>query len=424
MSEAKGADETAPTLWRHGDFLRLWSASAISGFGARITREGLPMAAVASLGAMPGQVGILAACAMAPAVAVGLFGGSRIDRARKKPVLVGADILRALTLALLPLAALGGWLSLPLVCAVAAVVGALNVVFDMAHHAFLPSLIPRDALLDGNAKLASTDSVAEVGGPALAGVLFQALTAPIAVAVNAATYLASAAFLFTLKGQEAPPEPAEPEHWLADMTSGVRAAFAHPLVRPMLLMSLTQSLFGSFFAALYVIYALKVLGMTQALLGIAVAAGGLGGLLGALIAPRMTKLIGIGPALIGAAMISGAIALATPLAPAGAIPGTATLVFGQFFGDAFAVASVITASSLRQSVLPGDVLARVAGAFHALPGLLGIFGALIGGLLGETIGPRHGLLVAAIGFCAAPLWVLASPLRRLRTVPSEDAAPA
>ncbi|MDB5494052.1 MAG: transporter, partial [Phenylobacterium sp.] len=170
-------------LWRQGDFRRLWAAQAVSDFGARITRDGLPMMAVLALAASPAQLGLLAALAGAPALLVGLSAGGLVDRSRRRTLLIAADLVRAAVLVTLPLAAWLRVLGLGQVFAAAALVAAASALFDIADHAYLPSLVGRDRLTEANARIGATESLAEMGGPALAGLLFQWLTAPVAVAV-------------------------------------------------------------------------------------------------------------------------------------------------------------------------------------------------------------------------------------------------
>lgn len=405
----------------NADFRKLWTAQAVSAFGARITREGLPIMAVASLGASAASLGALAAAASAAGLVTALAAGAMIDRRRRRPLLIGADLLRAAVLAAIPLAAWAGVLALPLVFVAAILVAGASVVFDIASHSYLPSVVAREALVAGNSKLAATESVAEVGGPALAGLLFQWLTAPVAVAFNALTYLASAGFLARIRTPEAAPEAPEPGHWTAEISQGFVIAWRAPPIRALLLMTSVQGLFGGVFSALYVLFAIRTLGLTPAMLGIAIAAGGVGALGGAVLAPWLSRRLGAGPAIL-AAMGGAALAvLITPFAPAAPVAGLAALMVSQVLGDALAVSGGILAASLRQTLLPQAVLGRVGGAFHAGAGGMAVIGALGGGALGELIGPRAALLVASVGFLIPPLVGLASPLRELRAAEPAEA---
>lgn len=395
-------------------FRKLWAAQTVSAFGARITREGLPIMAVTTLGASAATLGVLAAVASGAALASALATGGFIDRHRRRPLLIGADLLRAAVLIAIPIAAGLGVLTLPQVLTAAALVAAASVVFDIASHSYLPSILGKAELVEGNSRLAATESVAEVGGPALAGLLFQWLSAPIAVAANAVTYLVSAGFLATIRNPEAAPAESPPDHWTRDVTQGFRLAWSDPHMRPLLLMTAAQGLFGGVFSALYVLFAVRTLGLTPAMLGLAIGAGGVGALAGAVIAPRLSHRLGQGRAIIVAIAGAALAVLITPFAPAAPVAGLAALIVSQVIGDAFAVAGGVLTASLRQTLLPQAVLGRVAGAFHASAGAMSVIGALGGGLLGQAIGPRAALLIAALGFLIPALIAVLSPLRDLR----------
>ena len=395
-------------------FRKLWAAQTVSAFGARITREGLPIMAVTTLGASAATLGVLAAVASGAALAAALATGGLIDRHRRRPLLIGADLLRAAVLITIPISAGLGVLTLPQVLAAAALVAAASVVFGIAGHSYLPSIIGKAELVEGNSRLAATESVAEVGGPALAGLLFQWLSAPIAVAANAVTYLVSAGFLATIRNPEAAPAESPPDHWTRDVTQGFRLAWSDPHMRPLLLMTAAQGLFGGVFSALYVLFAVRTLGLTPAMLGLAIGAGGVGALAGAVIAPRLSHRLGQGRAIIVAIAGAALAVLITPFAPAAPVAGLAALIVSQVIGDAFAVAGGVLTASLRQTLLPQAVLGRVAGAFHASAGAMSVIGALGGGLLGQAIGPRAALLIAALGFLIPALIAVLSPLRDLR----------
>ncbi|HEV2531875.1 MFS transporter [Phenylobacterium sp.] len=409
---------TAPLpLWRQGDFRRLWAAQAVSDFGARITREGLPMMVVMMLAASPAQLGLLAAVRGVTALAVGLSAGAFVDRHRRRGILIASDLGRAIVLIGVPIAAWTGVLDLAEVFIAAALVAAASTLFDIADHAYLPSLVGREHVTEANAKLGTTESIAEMGGPALAGLLFQWLTAPFAVAVNAATYLVSAAFLARIQAVEAPPSR-EPRvrRWFDGVRTGVAAAWEQPAVRPLLLSAAISGVFGGVFSALYIVFALRVVGLTPALLGITIAFGGGGALLGSLIAQPLAKRFGIGPAIIGTALASAAAAMLIPLAPAGAVPGMSVLIVSQILGDAVGTATLILAVSLRQGLLAPNLLGRTGAAFQAVAGAAAVAGALGGGLLGQALGVRAALFIAAAGLAIGPAIAAFTPLRAQRKI--------
>lgn len=405
----------ATGLWAHPDFLKLWTAQTVSSFGARIAREGLPLAAVITLKAGPEAVGVFAACRLGPQVAVGLFAGPLIDRLPRRPVLIAADLARALVLIAIPLAALLHRLTLVEVYVAGALMGVFNVAFDMADHAYLPSLVAPEQVLEGNTKLGTTDALAETGGPAIYGLLFSVLAAPIAVGVTAITYLISALSLATIRARpaSAPAEDEAPVR-LLDIVAGLRGCLAHPLVRPLLATDFIRSFFGAFYSALYLIYAIDVLKIGVLLLGLAVACGGVGGLIGAGLTPALTRRMGMGPIIVVTGLFTGVVGFLTPLAGGPPLVAFGFLVAAQLLSDASGTVTEISATSLRQASMPPALLGRAAGAFMAGGGLAGILGALIGGLLGHALGVRETLYIAAAGIALAPLIGLFSPLWRTR----------
>ncbi|MFZ5675164.1 MAG: MFS transporter [Pseudomonadota bacterium] len=405
-------------LWRHADFMRLWAAQAVSAFGARITREGLPLAAVLTIQATPFELSVLAALAMGPGLVVGLFAGGHVDRSRRRPILIAMDIVRALVLMTVPVAAWSGMLSMPQLYIVAASVGAASVLFDIADNAYLPSLIASEDLLEGNAKLNTTGSVAEIGGPALSGILFQLLTVPVAIAVNAATYLVSAGFLSAIRGIETPPPVSgEAVSLRRDMKLGLGAIFGDPFVRPIFVITLAEAFFGSFLAGLYVLYAIDTLGLSPAMMGVTIAVGGLGALAGAMLGPILVGKLGVGRSILMAALGYGATSVLIPLAQGEPRLAMAVLMVAQFVGDGLAVAGSVVAVSLRQTVLPLAIMGRVGAAFHVGTGSLAVLGALLGGVLATSLGIRETLYIASAGLVLAPLWAMLSPLWRQHDMP-------
>lgn len=399
-------------LWADRDFVKLWAAQAISAFGARMTRDGLPLAAVLTLRATPVQVGLLAALSYGPALLVGLAAGGFVDRSRRRGLMISMDLLRAAALATVPVAAWMHLLSMPHLYVAAAVVGAATVLFEIADHAYLPGLVSPEKITSANSSLSATESVAEVAGPALAGVLFQWFAGPFAVALNAATYLVSAAFLGGIRKIEPAPDIPRRISWLRDIGDGWRAALAERRVAPLLFMTGSNALFGSFFSALYVLFALEVLGLTPAMLGLTIAVGGVGGIAGALTAARLSCWLGPGRAIVASAGAAAVLNLLIPAAPADPTLGMVFLSAAQLFGDALAVTSAVLAASLRQAVLPQAKLGRVGATFHAVGGGMAVIGALAGGLLGAAIGPRAALYIAAGGLLIGPIVAALSGMTR------------
>lgn len=404
-------------LWRHAGFMKLWAAQSISAFGARITREGLPLAAVLTLNASPAQLSVLAALSMGPGLLVGLLAGGYVDRTSRRAVMIWTDLLRFGVLMSVPVAAWLHLLRMEQLYVVAGVVGAATVLFDLADRAFLPSLVDAEDLMEGNARLGITQSTAEIGGPALAGVLFQFLTAPFAIAIDAASYLVSAMFLGGLKVREdSASSRDEPGGWAADLAFGWRTVMAEPRVRPLLFLFALQMMFFAFFGSLYALFALRTVGLTPAALGVTIAVGGVGALIGAVLAPGITRLLGAGPAIIVCGAVAALSFFLVPLAPADPLTGMLFLMASQLCGDAFGVAAMIPTTTLQQTLIAPDALGRVGAIFQVARGAGWMLGALACGWLAGAIGAREALAVACAGLLLAELIPALSPLWRLRSL--------
>jgi MFS family permease len=411
----------AGALWRHAGFMRLWAAQTVSSFGARITREGLALASILTIDAGPLQLGILAALVTGPSIVVGFFAGGFIDRSSKRAIMIAADLIRTFVLITVPVAAWLHLLRIEQLYVVGAMMGGVGLLFDIADHAYLPHLIGRTNLVEGNTKLSTTESLAEVGGPALAGFLVQALTAPFAIAVNSATYLLSAIFLMTIRTEaETLDRPSKRPTLLSDLRVGYDVMRRSPLLRPLFAMNVVAPLFGGSFSALYVIFAIKTLGLTPALMGLTVGVGGIGSLAGTALSPLMIRRLGIGPTIVLGLLLSAVSAIFVPLANGPLWLKIASLMAAQFVGDSMAVAAIIPAATLRQSIIPREKLGRAAALFSVGAGVVAVIGTLIGGALGGWIGVRATLYIAAGGFFLTPLIVIFSPLRTLMEIPQPE----
>ncbi|MFN7941213.1 MAG: MFS transporter [Thermoanaerobaculia bacterium] len=416
-------------LWGHRDFLRLWAAQAVSAMGSRITRTALPVLAVLSLSGSPTQVAVVAALSMGPGALVGLFAGGFVDRHAKRPVLIGCDLVRAAAVATLPLAAWYGRLTIVQIAAVAVVVGAATALFQMADVAFLPALVERARLIEGNTKLQTTEAVAEIVGPAAGGGLIQALGAPLAVLLDALSYLWSALWLGRIAGREklaAAATTSDGPAW-RELGSGLAFAWRERRLRPLLASTVVLCLYSGIFLALYSLYLLRDLRLSTATLGWIIGMGGVGALAGTFVGPRLMAAIGLGRAL--AATLAGN-ALALALIPLAGLPGlprfavVALLAVNQLVGDCFLMIYMVYGTSLRQAIVPGDRLARVNGAFQIVTGGLMPLVALLAGPLAETLGARGTFWGAAGAACVAPFLLWFSPLRGLANLPlAEGEAP-
>ena len=414
-------------LWRHADFMRLWSAQMFSAFGSRITRTALPIIAVATLSQPEWVVGALMVAQLAPGILVGLTCGGLIDRTSKRKLLVGADIVRALTVASLTIAWLLGILSMVHVIIVGTLVGGASALFQITDNAYLPALIPKQDLAEGNAKLEATEAIAEITGPATAGALIAAFGAPLAVAIDALSYVWSALRLGAIKAVEHVPPPQVSASMTAsrrghDLRVGLRVVFGHPIVRPIVLSHMVWAISGGFFMALYTLFLLRELAISETMFGVIVATGGIGSLFGAMLSRRIVARLGLGRGLVTMSAMSLVCALLIPLAGSSATTGgsfsvaIAFLCAHQLLSDGFSVAFVIQAVTLRQTVLPRNVLGRANAAIHVFTSGLLPIGAALAGVIAELASTEIAIWIGVLLGLVAPVFLL--PLRHLKEMPA------
>jgi Na+/melibiose symporter-like transporter len=405
-------------LWRHRDFMRLWAGQTVSELGSTITREALPYTAILALHATPIQMGLLGAAGAAPLLLFGLLAGVWVDRLHRRPLMIATDLARALLILSVPAAFLLGWLDIGQLYVVAALAGVLTVFFDTAYTAYLPSLVAREHVVEGNSKLGISSSLAEIGGTPLGGALVQLIGGPITLLLDAASFLVSAGSLARIRTAErAPEQPAAREHIGRDMATGLRAIWADRLLRPIAISTAVRSFFGWFFGAIYGLYALNALGMSPFALGLTVACGGIGSFLGAVLVRPLTRRLGFGRALAAMLLIGGAAGALTWLAggaPTLAIP---LMMAAQIVGDLGQTGAAIGETSLRQTITPARLLGRVSGSMNVLGRGVGTLGLLAGGVLAELIGLRATIAVASLGGLAGNLVLVFSAVRRLRELP-------
>lgn len=408
-------------LYRHPDFMKLWIGQTISEFGSRITRGGLPLVALLVLNATPDQMGILSAVSALPVLLFGLFAGVFVDRVRRRPIMIACDLLRFAALLTIPFAALTGTLTIGLVYAVAAVVAALALIFEIAYRAYLPTLIERDQVIEGNAKLGTTDALAEIGGPAITGVLVSLITAPIAILFDALSFLVSVVTVRSIRTPEPPPPERNNEGSairavIQELVEGIRHIAADPILRTLAASMGLRAFFGSFIGTLYDLYAVRVLGLSPFTLGLLIACGGIGALLGASVAGWLPKRIGIGRAITTALIVSGAINLAIPLAGVDTRFAVPLLIAAQIIGDGAMMVYWVNEVSLRQMRVPDRLMGRVNAGFGFLAEGIAPVGALGAGVIAISIGAGSTLWIATIGILVTAIWVWLSPVRRLDAI--------
>jgi len=408
-------------LWRHPDFLKLWAGETISLLGSQVTLLAMPLTAALALNATPLQMGMLGTVQYIPWLLVGLLAGAWVDRLRRRPVMVGADLGRTVLLGCIPLAALAGVLRMEYLYVVGFLVGIMNVFFDVAYAAFLPTLLPRDRLVEGNSKLQVSASLAEIGGPGLAGALVQLVTAPVAMAVDALSFLVSALSLAWIGTSEPQPTPGgDARSLLAEMRDGLRLVFSNPILRAFALASVTTNFFVDVHLAVFVLYATRELGISPLILGSMYAVGSVGGLLGSLLAERLVKWLGLGRVVVGAQMLVTLAVLAIPLSGRQAWIAVPLIVGAEALWGFAAVVYVVNTVSLRQVITPNQFQGRVAASLRFVTWGVAPLGFLLGGVLGEMIGLQATLLVAVAGPLLSVAWLVLSPVPGLREPPAPE----
>jgi MFS family permease len=404
-------------LWRHADFVKLWASQTISLFGSQITFLALPLTAVLVLDATPAQMGLLTAVGAIPSLLVGLFVGVWVDRYRRRPILIAADLGRAALLMVIPMAAILGVLRIGYLYIVVFLVGTLELFFDVAHRSFLPSLVKREQLIEGNSKLAMSRSAAEILGPGVAGGLVQWITAPIAIAVDAISFLISALFLRGIRTPEAKPKPPDDQQSIwQEIGEGLKLVSGNGLLRAIAGCIGTLGLFNSVLEAVFVLYVTRELGIGPGLLGVAFASGSVGFLVGTLLPDWVARRFGLGPGLIGGLLLVGLSDLLIPLVNDSLAVVVIILVLMTaqfFFGLGFVIFNTGQVS-LRQAITPDRLQGRMNATMSFIGWSIVPLGGLLGGGLGEIMGLRPTLLLAALGEILAVLWLLLSPMRSLR----------
>jgi len=345
-------DTPTGTLWRHGDFMRLWTGQTISLIGSQVTLLALPLTAILVFKASAFQVGALTTMEFLPFVLFGLPVGVWVDRLRRKPILILADVGRLVVLGSIPLAYALGVLHFAQLYAVGFLAGVGTVFFDVAYGSYLPSLVKRNRLVEGNAKLEVSRSGAQLAGPGIAGLLVQSLSAPGAILADALSYLASVLSLLSIRTKEPEVEPSEgdPPRMRRQIGEGLRYVVEHPLLRPLLACTGTLNLFSMMGQAVLLLFAVRRLGLSPGEIGVILTVGSVGFLVGAFVAERIPRRLGVGPTLILAGFLIALGAVFIPLATtANAAP---MLVLYGLIASFGGVIYNVNARSLIQTITP------------------------------------------------------------------------
>lgn len=412
------------SLRRHRDFRRLWVGQTVSVFGSQVTELAIPLAAVLTLHATALQMGVLAAAAMAPWIAFALLVGVWIDRRpRRRWILITADLGRAAILVSIPVAAALHALTLGQLFAVAFAAGCLTLVFNVAWGSYLNVLVPREQLVEGNAKLMGSYATAQIAGPSIAGVLVAAITAPFAILLDAASFLVSALALSSIHAPEPERRLAPRASLRHDLGAGLRYVCGDPLQRAVAGSAATLNFFGAAVYAVLVLYAVRELHLSAGLIGLFFAAGAVGGLLGTQLAPRLTRRLGAGRTILLATTGFPPALAIVPLAGYGEPRWLAVAILGaaEFVGAVAVMLFDVNIAALRQALTPEHLYGRATGAMSFLTQSAKPLGALFGGGVATVVGLHSTLWVCAAGGLLVIPWTVLSPLRAGQSAVGVDA---
>ncbi len=410
-----------PPLLRQPEFLKLWSAQAISQLGDQVTLLALPLVAVLTLDASAAQMGLLTAAELMPHLLFSLFAGVWIERrSHRRKLMIAADIARAGLLASVPLAAAFDVLSFPQLYAVAFAAGSFAVLFDISWATLFPAVVPRRDLVDASSKLSLSRSLSFVVGPSLAGFLVQAVTAPVTLLLDAFSFIGSALFLGRIRTPEPSPER-DGNGVLRSLRDGMRFVLRDDLIRADLGCAATVNLFNFVFAAIFILYATRELGVAPGTLGIALGLGAIGGILGALVAPPLERAIGIGPSVVLGSVLFPAPLILVPIASGSELTIGVMLGTAEFFSAVGVMIFDVAAASMLFLRTPDRIRARTAGTFRFVNYGIRPIGALLGGALGTAIGLQTTLWIGVLGALLGVVWLVFSPIPRLREAPAEAA---
>jgi MFS family permease len=407
-------------LWRHADFLRLWGAQTISQFGSQISLVAIPLVAIVTLEASPFEVAALGAVEMLPFLLIALPAGVWVDRLPRKPILVLGDVGRALALSTIPAAYALDVLTIWQLYVAGFIVGIFTVFFDVAYQSYLPSLVTREQLVEGNSKLEISRSGAQLAGPGVGGLLVSAIGAPYAVLVDAVSFASSGGIVARIRRAEQFEPSVEERNMRRELIEGLRYLLGDARWRALSLYIATVNFFSSVAFSIFLVYAVRVLDWSPALIGVVFALGNVGWLIGAALASRVSARLGIGRTLVFGGVLSGGAFLLIPLAPADdAVPIVLTAMTLISFG---VVLFNVTGLSLFQALTPQRILGRMNASRRWLVWGTIPLGNLVGGVLAATIGLRPTITVGAVGASLCCGFLLARPVRTIRRLP-EPAEP-
>jgi MFS family permease len=425
---AASAPGSGRSLVRHRDFVKLWSAETISQFGTQVSLLAIPLVAVSILKVSPFEVALLGTIEFLPFILFSLPAGAWVDRLRRRPILIIGDLGRAISLVSIPIAYELGILSMGQLYVVGFANGVLTVFFDVAYQSYLPSLVERDQLVEGNSKLEVSRTLAQTAGPAISGALIQLVTAPLAILADAISFVGSALFVFGIRRHEPTPDRHVDEHGQAraglrrEVTEGLHYVLGNRYLRHIAASTATSNLFTGIAFATLIVYLVRDLGLDPGVIGLVFGIGNAGAIVGALTANRVAGRFGVGPTIVGSMFVSGPAVLVVAIAPQDqAVP---FLVASGLLMGFSAVVYNVNQVSFRQAITPERMQGRMNATMRFIVWGTIPLGQIVGGAIANTAGVHSALWIGGVGACTAFLWVLFSPVRSLRDMPRPEEAPA
>ena len=408
------------SLGRNRSFLWFWTGEGISQLGTQFSQLAIPVLAVSVLGATEFQVGVLNAAETLAFLVVGLPAGAWIDRMLKRRVMIVADLVRAVALAAIPILFFAHALQIWQLYIVGAVVGVATVFFDVSYQSFIPVLLAGPQVGPANSRLEATAQVAHIGGPGLAGLLLAVVSAPVLLLADGISYLVSAFALWRVRDTEQLRDAAERQSLPREIAEGLRFVVRHPILRRIMATTGATNLFATLVTTLETILILRILGFSPTTLGIIFGIGSVGGLLGALATPWLTRRIGEGTAVSLSSVAYGPTVLCLPLAgafPAAALP---LLIGGALLQSFLVLVYNITQVTMRQRLTPPRLLGRMNASIRFVVWGVMPIASIAAGILGTTIGVLPTMWIGAIGATLSCVFVLFSPITRMKVLPTGD----
>lgn len=417
VDAATGPDPIELSLWKNASFVRLWFAKTISALGSHVTATAIPLTAAITLHATPAQMAVLVFAGQLPDLLFGLIVGVWVDRVRRRPLLMGADIGRAVLLAIIPIAAFFGSLNFQLLWFVAFSCAALSLLFTLASVAVLPAIVRQEQLVDANSKLHMSEAVLSLAGPGMAGFLVQLVSAPKAVLADAGSFLASAWALGGVGADENVVERNRGRTGVAAIAAEIREGLVElihtPLLRALAISMGVIVIGGSVYQTVSILYLTRTLAFSPVVIGLLAAANGVGALFGAAVAHRVARRLTLGYAIVFAGFVEAAALSMVPIAAETGNPIVVLTISAVISGTVYSILS-INQISLRQRITPVHLLGRVTAARRFLIFSMAPIGAVLGGWLGTSAGLQPALILAAAITLIGALVMWFSPIRVAR----------